>query len=140
MKTLLEPYLFFGGQCEEALAFYAKALGATVSYMGRYSESPDAMPPSALAPGFEQKIMHATFHIGGHTLMASDGCNSDSQFSGFNLSLALPTQAEAEQAFNALAEGGSVLMPLSKTFWSPCFGMLTDRFGLGWMISLADEK
>ncbi|GGY61407.1 VOC family protein [Cellvibrio zantedeschiae] len=140
MKTLLEPYLFFGGRCEEALAFYGTALGATVSYLGRYSDSPDAIPPGTLAPGFENKVMHATFHIAGNTLMASDGCNSDSSFSGFNLSLALPTQEEAERAFNALADGGTVRMPLSKTFWSPCFGMLTDRFGLEWMISLADER
>lgn len=140
MKTSIEPYLFFGGRCEEALEFYGKALGATVSYLGRYNESPDALPPGVLEPGFEDKIMHATFHIGDNTLMASDGCASDSHFSGFNLSLALPTQAEAEQAFSALAEDGNVIMPLGKTFWSPCFGMLTDRFGMGWMISIADEQ
>lgn len=140
MKTLLEPYLFFSGRCEEALEFYGKALGATVSYMGRYSDNPGATPPGALAEGFEHKIMHATFHIAGHTLMASDGCDANTSFSGFRLSLALPTQAQVDRAFNALAEGGSVQLPLSKTFWSASFGMVTDRFGLGWMITLSDEQ
>lgn len=139
-NTLLEPYLFFGGRCEEALAFYGTALGASVSFLMRYSDSPEATPPGTLAPGFENKVMHATFHVGGHTLMASDGCDDSSRFDGFKLSLALPTKAETERAFAALAEGGSVQMPLSKTFWSPSFGMLTDRFGLGWMISLTDEQ
>lgn len=139
-STRIEPYLFFGGRCEEALAFYSAALGATVSFMSRYSDSPDAIPPGMLAPGFEDKVMHATFHIAGNTLMASDGCDSNSSFSGFKLSIALPTEAETARAFSALAEGGSVQMPLSKTFWSPCFGMLTDRFGLSWMITIADSQ
>lgn len=138
--SLLEPYLFFSGRCEEALEFYSSALGATVSFITRYSDNPGATQPGALAEGFENKIMHATFHISGHTLMASDGCDANTNFSGFRLSLALPTQADVERAFNALAEGGSVQMPLGKTFWSPSFGMVTDRFGLGWMITLNDES
>jgi PhnB protein len=138
-NTLIEPYLFFGGHCEEALAFYGAALGAEVTFMMRYSDSPEATPPGMLAPGFENKVMHATFTIAGNTLMASDGFNESSSFSGFRLSLSLPTQAETERAFNLLAEGGSVQMPLSKTFWSPSFGMLTDRFGLGWMVSVAEQ-
>ncbi len=140
MKTLIEPYLFFSGRCEEALAFYSTVLGAEVTYMMRFSDSPEATPPGMLAPGFEDKVMHATFTIGGNTLMASDGCDDKSSFSGFKLSLSLPTQAETERAFNLLAEGGSIEMPLSKTFWSPSFGMLTDRFGLGWMVSVEDEQ
>lgn len=136
----LEPYLFFSGHCEEALAFYGKALGAEVTYMMRFSDSPEATPPGMLAPGFEDKIMHATFTIGGNTLMASDGCDENTCFSGFKLSLSLPTQAETERVFNLLAEGGCIEMPLSKTFWSPSFGMLTDRFGLGWMVSIEDEQ
>lgn len=139
-KTLIEPYLFFGGRCEEALAFYNTALGAEVTLMMRYSDSPEATPPGMLAPGFEDKVMHATFTIAGNTLMASDGCDENSNFSGFRLSLSLPTQAETERAFNLLAEDGSIQMPLSKTFWSPSFGMLTDRFGLGWMISVEDPQ
>lgn len=139
-STRLEPYLFFGGRCEEALAFYGTALGAQVSFMMRYSDSPEATSPGMLAPGFENKVMHATFTIAGNTLMASDGCDDKSSFSGFKLSLSLPTQAETERAFNLLAEGGSIQMPLAKTFWSPSFGMLTDRFGLGWMVSVEDEQ
>jgi PhnB protein len=137
MKTpMVNPYLFFGGRCEEALNFYSKAIGAQIGMMMRYSESPEPPPPGTLAPGFENKIMHASFHVGGSPLMASDGCEEGAKFEGFALSLALPTEAEAERAFAALADGGEVRMPLSKTFWSPSFGMLTDRFGIGWMVTV----
>jgi PhnB protein len=90
-----------------------------------------------IPPGWESKVMHATFRLGGTTLMASDGCAEGSHFDGFSLSLATPTEAEAKQAFAALVEGGQVRMPLTKTFWSPCFGMVTDRFGIGWMVTIA---
>lgn len=136
-NTLIQPYLFFGGRCEEALEFYRTALGAQVDFLMRYKDSPQAMPPGTLPPGFENKVMHATFRIGGNTLMASDGTEEGSSFDGFSLSLALPTEAEADRAFAALAAGGQVRMPLAKTFWSPRFGMLADRFGLGWMVSVA---
>lgn len=134
--TLIQPYLFFGGRCEEALEFYRTAIGAQVDFLMRYQESPEPTPPGMLAPGFENKVMHSTFRIGGSTLMGSDGCGEAPNFQGFSLSLAVPTEAEANRAFAALADGGQVKMPLTKTFWSPCFGMLTDRFGLGWMISV----
>jgi PhnB protein len=138
MKTpYVQPYLFFGGRCEEALAFYGTALGAQVDFLMRYKESPEPMPPGRLPAGFENKVMHATFHIGGTTLMASDGCEENAHFEGFSLSLALPTPAEVNRAFAALAEGGKVEMPLTKTFWSPRFGMVTDRFGIGWMVTVA---
>ena len=135
-KTLIQPYLFFGGRCEEALEFYRTALGAQVDFLMRYKESPEPLPPGRLPPGFENKVMHATFRISGSTLMAADGCEEGQSFAGFSLSLAVPTQAEADRAFTALAEGGKVKTPLTKTFWSPCFGMVTDRFGLGWMVSV----
>ncbi len=135
--TFVQPYLFFNGRCEEALEFYRAALGAQVEFLMRYKESPEAPPPGRVPPGFENKIMHATFHIGSSTLMASDGCEEVPKFGGFSISLGVPTQAEAERAFAALAAGGQVQMPLGKTFWSPCFGMLTDRFGIGWMVSVA---
>ena len=135
--TLVQLYLFFGGRCEEALAFYRTALGAEVNMLMRYKDSPEPAPPGMVPPGFENKVMHATFRIGGTTLMASDGCEEGSSFNGFSLSLAVPTEAEADRAFAALAAGGQVRMPLTKTFWSPRFGMLTDRFGIGWMISVA---
>ncbi len=132
----IQPYLFFGGHCEEALAFYREALGAEVKLLMRYSESPEPPPPGRLPPGFESKVMHAEFRIGETTLFASDGCEDLSAFRGLSLALSLPSSSEAARAFEALALGGSVQMPLSKTFWSPCFGMLTDRFGLAWMVSV----
>ncbi len=134
--TQVQPYLFFSGRCEEALEFYRTALGAQVDFMMRYSDNPDPMPPGRLPPGFENKVMHATFHVGGTTLMASDGCEESGKFEGFSLSLSLPTEAEANAAFTALSDGGKVTMPLSKTFWSPCFGMVQDRFGMGWMVTV----
>jgi PhnB protein len=93
-----------------------------------------------LSPGFENKVMHTSFRVGGTTVMASDGCaEDDGTFHGFVLSLAVPNEADATRAFTALSEGGTVRMPLTKTFWSPCFGMLTDKFGLGWMVSVPGE-
>jgi PhnB protein len=136
-NTIVQSYLFFGGRCDEALEFYRTALGAEVDFLMRYKESPEPLPPGRIPLGFENKVMHATFHIGGTTLMASDGCEAGPRFAGFSLSLAVPTQAEADRAFAALAAAGQVTMPLTKTFWSPCFGMLTDRFGIGWMVSAA---
>lgn len=133
----VQPYLFFAGRCDEALAFYRTALGATVDFLMRYKENPDSMPPGSLPPGFEEKVMHVTFRIGGTTLMGSDGCDTTTRFDGFNLSLAFPTEAEAERAFAALSEGGQVRMPMCQTFWSPRFGMVTDQFGLGWMVTVA---
>src|SRR5258708_15821551 len=119
-NTIVQPYLFFGGRCEEALAFYRSALGAQVDFLMRYKESPEPHPPGMVPPGFENKVMHATFRIGGTTLMASDGCEEGAKFDGFSLSLAAPTEAEADRAFAALATRGQVRIPLAKTFWSPC--------------------
>lgn len=136
-NTVVQPYLFFGGRCEEALAFYRTALGAETEFLMLYKDSPEPPPPGMLQAGFESKVMHATFRIAGNTLMASDGCHEGANFSGFSLSLAVATEGEANRAFTSLADGGQVQMPLTKTFWSPCFGMLTDRFGIGWMVSVA---
>ena len=136
--SYVQPYLFFSGRCEEALEFYRTTLGAQVDMLMRHKESPESPPPGILAPGFENKIMHASFRIGATTLMASDGCGEYSHFDGFSLSLTVPTKAEADRTFAALAEGGQVRMPLTKTFWSSCFGMLTDRFGISWMITVPE--
>ena len=136
----IEPYLFFGGRCEEALEFYRTTLGAQVEMIMRFKESPEPPPPGSIPPGFENKVMHASFRIGTSRLMASDGNGEGANFAGFSLSLAVPSEAEADRAFAALGEGGKVGMPLTKTFWSPKFGMLTDRFGLGWMISVAPKN
>jgi PhnB protein len=137
--TVIQPYLFFGGRCEEAIEFYRQALGAQVEVLMHYNESPEPPPPGMLQPGFEDKVMHATLRIGGAIVMASDGCDDKSHFEGFRLSLALPDEAEARRAFAALSDGGQVQMPLTKTFWSPCFGMVTDRFGVGWMVTVVSE-
>ena len=134
--SFVQPYLFFGGRCDEALAFYQSALGAQVEFLMRYKESPEPIPPDRLAPGYEEKVMHSTFRIGQTALMASDGCGETANFSGFTLSLTVATPEAAAQAFNALADGGQVKMPLTRTFWSKCFGMVADRFGIDWMISV----
>jgi PhnB protein len=131
----VQPYLFFEGRCEEAINFYVKALGAKVEMMMRIKESPDPPPPGTHPPGSENKIMHAAMHIGDTTVMASDGrCQGQPNFQGFSLSLYAPNEAEAKKMFTALGEGGEVRMPLGKTFFSPCFGMVADRFGVPWMI------
>ena len=139
-NRIIQPYLFFNGNCEQAVEFYKKALGAVVEFTMRYKESPEPPPPGMVPPGFENKIMHTSFRIGDTVVMASDGCTADkAQFEGFSLSLSVPTPADADRAFNALAQGGQVKMPLTKTFWSPRFGMLTDRFGVDWMVSVPGE-
>lgn len=138
-STLVQPYLFFGGRCKEALEFYSAALGAQVDTLMLHKDSPEAPPPGMLAPGFEDKVMHTTFHIGETTLMASDGSREGSSFSGFSLSLAVPTEAEADRVFAVLSDGGHVQMPMTETFWSPRFGMLTDRFGISWMVTVSTE-
>jgi PhnB protein len=133
----VEPYLFFNGSCEEAVEFYRTALGAEVEMMMRYKESPEPPQPGMVPPGFENKIMHTSFRVGATTLMASDGCSTDKpNFQGFSLALSVANEAEADRVFAALSKGGQVRMPLAKTFWSPRFGMVQDRFGLGWMVSV----
>ena len=128
----VQPYLFFEGRCEEALEFYRGALGAEVTMLMRFKESPD---PGMVAPGTEDKVMHASFRIGETTVLASDGrCEGQPSFQGFALSLTVPNEAEAERLFAALGDGGQVQMPLTKTFFSPRFGMVADRFGVSWMV------
>ncbi len=129
----VQPYLFFDGRCEEAVQFYRSALGAEVTMLMRVKESPD---PGMVPPGASgDKILHASLRIGDTTVLASDGqCLGRPSFQGFALSLTVPDEAEAERRFRALAEGGQVHMPLAKTFFSPRFGMVADRFGVSWMI------
>src|SRR5215472_3532533 len=138
---VVQPYLFFNGNCEEAVEFYRKALGAEIQMTMRYKESPEPPPPGRVPPGYENKIMHTSFRVGQTTIMASDGCSEEkSKFEGFSLALSVATEAEADRAFAALSAGGKVEMPLTKTFWSPRFGMLEDRFGIGWMVSVLSTK
>ena len=133
----IEPYLFFNGRCGEAIEFYKKALGAEVLMLMRYKESPEPPPPGMVPPGWENKIMHTSMRIGNTTVMASDGYSEGLNFQGFSLSISVATEKEARRVFAALSDGGRARMPLGKTFWSPCFGMVADRFGVGWMITVA---
>lgn len=139
-KASVSNYLFFSGRCEEALAYYEQHLKAVVTMKMRFDESPDPVPSDMLQPGFETKIMHSEFTVGQTMLMASDGCGDGNAFAGFRLSLMVETAEEAHRIFDALADGGSADMPLDKTFWSPLFGMVTDRFGLGWMVQLPGQE
>ena len=133
---VVQPYLFFDGRCEEALEFYKQSLGAEVLMLMRNSDNPEPSPPGMLPAGSEKKVMHVSFKIGETTLMASDGRNRGRpEFKGVSLSLTVADSDAARRSFDALAEGGQVQMPLGKTFWAPMFGMVADRFGVGWMIS-----
>jgi len=134
----VQSYLFFEGRTEEAIEFYKKAVGAKVEMLMRNKESPEPPPPGMKAP--PEKIMHAAFRIGDTQVLASDGmCSGSPSFQGFSLTLDARDDAEAKRFFAALAEGGQVKMPLTPTFFSSNFGMLTDRFGLGWMV-MAPKK
>ena len=132
------PYLFFDGRCEEAIDFYKRTLGAEVLMLMRFSDSPDPPPPGMVPPGSENKIMHCAFRIGETEVMASDGRSMGKpEFKGVTLSLAVSSEAEADRLFNALGDGGQVQMPIGKTFFSPRFGMVADRFGVSWMVVTA---
>ena len=131
----IRPYLSFEGRCEEAIEFYRGALGAEVVMLLRYSESPDACEGGMIAPGTENKVMHSTLRVGDATFMMADGhCSGQPKFEGISLSLTLTSETDAERFFERLSEGGQVELPLSKTFFSPKFGMVADRFGVRWMI------
>lgn len=135
----IHPYLTFSGRCDEALAFYKQAIGAEIQMVMHFNESPEPCPPDVIPPGFEKKVMHASFKIGDSIVMATDGCDPSTRFDGFTLNLTVANIAAADHAFAALADGGQVTMPLGKTFWSPRFGMLKDRFGVSWMVMVPGE-
>jgi PhnB protein len=136
-EMAIQPYLFFNGRCDEAIAHYQRALDAKVEMLMRYRESPEPAPPGMLPPGSQDKVMHASVRIGDAIVMMSDGrCTGEAKFDGFSLSIAVRDEATAKRCFAALAEGGEVRMPLGRTFWSPCFGMVADRFGVGWMVTV----
>ena len=131
----VQPYLFFDGRCEEAIEFYKRALGATDAQVMRYKDSPKPDEHGMVPPGAGNKVMHARFRIGNTEVMASDGqCGGNPSFKGFSLSLDAPTDAETERLFAALAEGGTVQMALTRTFFASKFGMVADRFGVSWMV------
>jgi PhnB protein len=131
----IQPYLFFDGRTEEAIEFYRKAIGAEVQMLMRWKDSPEPPQPGMVPPGAENKVMHASFRIGETVVMASDGrCEGQPSFQGFALALHAKDEADADRLFGALGDGGKVQMPLTKTFFSPRFGMVADRFGVTWMI------
>ena len=135
----VQPYLNFDGRTEEALEFYTKALNAKVTALMRFNESPEPCDPNLMPPGTEKKVMHSTFTIGDSVLMASDcHCSGQPKFEGISLALTPKSVGEAEKIFAALSDGGAVMQPLTKTFWTPAFGVLTDRFGISWMISVTE--
>jgi PhnB protein len=131
----VQPYLFFDGRCEEAAEFYRRALGAEVVSLVRFKDSPD---PTMVAPGSEDKVMHMRLRFGDTIVFASDGrCQGKANFQGFSLSLTVSNEADADRLFASLADGGQAQMPLTKTFFSPRFGMVADRFGVSWIIYVA---
>jgi PhnB protein len=136
----VQPYLMFNGRCEEALDFYRKALGAEVTALMRFKDAPEPQSPGCASPGSENKVMHSSFRVGDTTVMATDGQpGAPTGFQGFSLTLSVTDEAEAERRFGALSEGGQVQMPLAKTFFSPSFGVLADRFGVSWIVIVVPE-
>ena len=132
----VEPYLMFSGRCEEALAFYQRAIDAKLQMVLRFKESPEP-PAMPMPPDWGDKIMHSGLMVGDTLVMASDGMSSEAQsYNGVTLSITADSEAQARRYFSALAEGGSVFMPMGPTFWSPCFGMCSDRFGVQWMVGI----
>ena len=131
----IEPYLSFEGRCEEAIEFYKRTLGAKLNFLMRYKESPDAPPSGKFPPEIENKVMHANLSIGDSIVMASDGrCGGKTNFAGTSLTITAANDAEAEKLFAALGDGGVVHMAMAKTFFSSRFGMVSDKFGVPWMI------
>ena len=131
----VQEYLNFDGRCEEAIEFYKKSLGAQVDMMMRMKEAPEQSPDCPTTPATENKIMHSAFRIGDTQVMATDGYSKgQAKFDGISLSLSAKDSAEANRVFNALADGGKVQMPLTKTFFSDNFGMVSDRFGVSWLV------
>ncbi|HEX5804983.1 MAG TPA: VOC family protein [Macromonas sp.] len=133
---LVQPYLFFDGRCAEAIQFYQQAIGAQVDMLMRYRDSPEPPPPGTRGD-IGDWVMHANLRIGPGQVMMADDCTGHPQFGGFSLSLEVADEAEAQRCFDGLANGGQVIMPLGKTFFSPCFGMVRDRFGVSWMLIVA---
>ncbi len=135
----IEPYLFFHGRCEEALRFYEQAFEAKVETVARFRESP-APPARALPEGWGDKIMHASFLIGGARVMLSDGVTgAPPEFRGFALNVNFSDEEAARRVFERLAEGGRIDMPAGPTFYASLFGMVTDRFGVQWMVMVPRE-
>lgn len=134
----VNPYLFFNGRTEEALAFYSKAIGAKVGMMMRFGEGPDQNPNCT--PPDKNKIMHADFKVGDTMIFVSDGmAQGKLNFDGFSLAIAADDKADCEKKFNALAEGGEIAQPLTETFFAHSFGMVKDKYGVHWMLIVSKQ-
>ena len=132
---LIEPYLMFNGRCGEAIDLYSKALGAELLFKMKYDEAPESCPEGSIPPGWSDKVMHSSMKVGETTIMMSDGNSAEApKFNGVSLTISVKDEAEANRVFAGLGEGGSVVMPLGKTFFSPRFGMVNDKFGVSWMV------
>ncbi|TMJ03722.1 MAG: VOC family protein [Alphaproteobacteria bacterium] len=128
-------YLFFDGRAAEALDFYKKTLGIEVETLMRFKDVPGPSDPNCPPPKNPEAVMHASFKLGDQRVMASDGDSGGKpEFKGFALTLSVASEAEADRLFARLSEGGQVQQPLMKTFFSPKFGMLSDKFGVNWMV------
>jgi PhnB protein len=131
----IQCYLFFNGNCDEAVAFYGRALGASVEHLSRFRDSPEPLPEGMVPAGWDGKVMHVSLKVGDSVVMACDSPEGG-VFKGTQLSVNTRDMAQARQVFDALADGGQVTMPLGKTFWSAGFGMVSDRFGVPWMVNV----
>jgi PhnB protein len=135
----IQPYLQFQGRCDEAIEFYRSALGAEVEVIMRWKDCPEPQP-GMIPPGAEKRVMHAAFRVGETTVLASDGLTQGQPtFQGFSLALTVPTDADAKRRFELLAERGQVQQPLMPTFFTSSFGIVTDRFGVSWMVVVDSE-
>ena len=132
----VQAYETFDGRCEEALECYKKSIGAEITSLMRWEESPDNDMKGP--PGYEEKILNASFRIGETELIADDGMGNEAlaEFKEMTLVIEVADDAKAKRVFMALGKGGNVTMPLAKTFWSSSFGMLTDKFGVPWMVGV----
>jgi PhnB protein len=140
INPTVNTYLNFNGRCEEAIEFYTRALGAQLIMLLRYKDNPDPLPPGVSHDAMMEKVMHSSFRLGDTVVMASDGgCKEDGKFQGFTLTLSVATESEADVLFKALADGGQIHMPQMKTFFSPRFGMLSDRFGINWIVMVQGQ-
>ncbi len=135
----VQAYISFAGRCEEALTFYKKSIGAEITGLMRWKDSPDASMKGP--PGYEEKVMNVSFRVGETLLMADDGMSENkAEYKGITLAIEVADDVEAKRIFTALGEGGKVMMPLMKTFWSSSFGMLTDKFGVPWMVNVQSSE
>lgn len=135
------PYLFFAGQCAEAIQHYQSVVGADVLFQMQYKDAPEALPEGMDDPAMADCILHASLKIGESEIMLCDiPAANHTGNNGYSLAITVHEESQAREIFAALSKQGSIQMPLAPTFYSPCFGTLTDKFGIEWMINLDTES